>query len=115
MTQQQGDQLSLISLLAAFVGCFFGFGLFFAPGWANGWQFLPQRIAWPAGMTAVAFGVGVAVTVGVGAPVCSRRNGGTEVSLRALCTWSVWWLVALAALCCCLYLCFHSLAQSLWP
>jgi hypothetical protein len=53
--------------------CCTGFGLWFAPGWANGWPFgLHRNVVWPLGMSVVAFAAVLALGVGVGAAVCEE-------------------------------------------
>jgi hypothetical protein len=53
-----GDIL-LLFVVSGSVLCMSGcvvFGLWFAPGWANGWP-LHQNVVWPTGMACAVFGV----------------------------------------------------------
>jgi hypothetical protein len=48
---------------------FLGFGLWFAPGWANGWPFgLHRNVVWPLGLAVLVFGAVLGAIVGVGPP-----------------------------------------------
>src|SRR5262245_46746453 len=47
--------------------CVLGFGLWFAPGWANGWPFgLHRNLVWPLGLACLVFGAVSAVASDVG-------------------------------------------------
>src|SRR5262245_14971200 len=53
--------------------CFTGFGLWFAPGWANGWG--PHRnVVWPAGLACVAFAAALVFAAGVWAADCAGED-----------------------------------------
>lgn len=54
-------------------GCFAGFGLWFAPGWANGWP-LHRNVVWPAGLTGVAFATVLALAAGGWAAYRAERE-----------------------------------------
>jgi hypothetical protein len=47
------DVLLFVALMTPMCCCT-GFGLWFAPGWANGWP-LDRRIVWPSGLAVFAF------------------------------------------------------------
>jgi hypothetical protein len=116
MTSRQAAQICFCALLAVPVGVFFGFGLWFAPGWANGWPGLPQREVWPAGLATVAFVTVLCAAVGPGIAVCSRLGGDRGQAARwPFRTWVicavvlglvVWWWV---------YEGCHATAVELWP
>jgi hypothetical protein len=103
-----------LSLALAGGGLFFGFGLWFAPGWANEWPGLPQKVVWPAGMSILAFVAGAAPIIGFGAYICSRLGGGRQ-SRWALAVWSGCWLVLMAVACSRLYQALRNEAEHVWP
>ncbi len=119
MTRQQADHLLLLSLIAlgcAGGGAYFGFGFWFAPGWANGWPGVPQRVAWPAGLTALAFLIGMCLVFGTGAAIGSRLGSCRyRVVIGALAVWSVCGLGLVAVACWWLYNDLHSAAAELLP
>jgi hypothetical protein len=116
MTSRQAKVLFLCSLLAVPVGAHLGFGLWFAPGWANGWPGLPQRVIWPAGLTVVGFLSVLFPLLGLGMLLCSwlcgnkrqaaRWTTGTWVSCAVAFALLVSWWV---------YVAMHATAEELWP
>jgi hypothetical protein len=53
---------------------FVGFGLWFAPGWANGWPFgLHINVVWPLGLAALVFVAVLGAIVG-GRTIASGRD-----------------------------------------
>jgi hypothetical protein len=57
----------LVVLMCLFVG----FGLCFAPGWANNWPLLPQKVVWPLGLSGVAFATFMAMAYGIRETICA--------------------------------------------
>jgi|GEM_PF-5584778 len=72
---------------------FFGFGLAFNPGWANGWPFgLTIHMVWPAGMSLLFFLLAMTAAVDLGAIVgatCSRNGVGLHRGRAAFITWLI--------------------------
>lgn len=69
---------------------FAGFGLWFAPGWANRWPGGPSiHLVWPAGLTAVAGAMLLTAAAGVGAVLAAayQRRAGRPPGRRALLAW----------------------------
>jgi hypothetical protein len=115
MTRQQGNRLLLFSLVALAGGVYLGFGLWFAPGWANGWPGLPQREVWPTGLTALAFVVGMCLVIGFGAAILSRVAKRERAANGAFAVWLLCGLTLVAAGCWWVYQELHSTAVQLWP
>src|SRR5206468_8447493 len=115
MTRQQCDrhfEVCLILLVAC--GCA-GFGLWFAPGWANGWPVVPRNVVWPARLTSVTFVIGMCLVVGSGAAICSRLRGGHDRVARALRVWSMCGFAIVVLACLWIYHDLHSAALQMWP
>jgi hypothetical protein len=82
-----------MAVVAFFFEAFIGFGLYFAPGWANGWPFgLTIHVVWSSGMTVLLFLLTVTLAVAIGAAVglcCSWFKAGRRESRRAFALWLV--------------------------
>src|SRR5689334_15201857 len=73
----------------AFVAC----GLWFAPGWANGWPLgLPRSAVWPAGLALVSFAA--VLVAGGGAGGAARAAFGRPARLWPPTGWYGLWLLA---------------------
>jgi hypothetical protein len=116
----------LLGLLLSFVlmwilACefFITFGLWFAPGWANGWPApLSIHVVWPSGMALIAFIILVTLGCGLGtilylvlASDAHKSDSLERYYRRGLLTWSVvafcaaaltWWSM-------------HAAAWEMWP
>lgn len=82
--------IALLAFVAIAVEGFYGFGLWFAPGWANRWPGgLSIHVVWPAGMTAVAAAMLMTAAVGVGAAVAAgyQSQSGEPPSRLAVRLW----------------------------
>ena len=100
------------------IEAFFGFGLWFAPGWANEWPGgLPIHLVWPVGMTAVATAILLTMAVGFGAAVAAshQAESGAPLSGRAARLWVVVAVVSAAIVSPFVFGYFHTAALESWP
>jgi hypothetical protein len=103
------------------VGCelCFGFSLWFAPGWANGWPFgLTIHVVWSVGMALLLFLVLVTTAAGLGAAVGwvgSQHVVGLRHGRKVYVAWL--FLAAAAALALALetYQRTHATTLRMWP
>lgn len=86
-----------VAALVALAGeAFAGFGLWFAPGWANGWPGgLSFHAVWSVGMAGVVFLLIVTTAVAVGATLFAVSDR-AEANRRALLIWLI--VAAISAL-----------------
>lgn len=88
--------LALATLYTLAVEMFMGFGLWFAPGWANGWPGgLSFHVVWSAGMAGIVFLLVVTAAVAMGA-VFVASSDRTEANRRAFVIWLI--IAAIAGL-----------------
>lgn len=106
MTNRTDPSFGSISIAAvAALGCelFFGFGFFFAPGWANGWPGgLSMSRVWSAGMTAYLFAIILTIGLAVGGMfglLLSRFKASRQRAAAVFWVWLACW-AGLAALFC---------------
>ena len=109
----------LAAVAAVPMEAFLAFGLWFSPGWANGWG-IPQHDVWPAGLAVMAFVIGLTVVVALGALASlslgmSQDVAKRELSRIAFATWlSVGSVTAIVA-CIPVYVVSRAMAVDLWP
>jgi hypothetical protein len=103
--------LGTTSVLVALA--FLSFGLWFAPGWSNGWQ-LHRNLVWPLGLSGAVFAGIFTVFFGIGLAINSveRPQVSPRLSMKALGTFSLS-AASLAALP--TFLTFRATAVAIWP
>jgi hypothetical protein len=110
--------MALGAFVALLPELFFGFGLWFAPGWANGWPGgLTIYRVWSAGMTACLFVMMSTIGVGAGGMIglslkLSRQNRLAELVVLA---WLVLWTVLSISACALAYREFYVSTLEMWP
>jgi hypothetical protein len=97
----------------------FGFGLWFAPGWANGWPGgLSIHTVWSGGMAALLFLMLLTLAVGAGAVIGSLCTTSERVPRRGLLLYAAW-LAAGAALAlmlsCWAFKAIYASTLAMWP
>jgi hypothetical protein len=99
-----------------------GFGLWFAPGWANGWPGgLSIYFVWPAGMTLILFAILMTIGFGVVGSTCIAlsASSGSPSTKRdfegSFAIWMVIWLTVVSVICACAYFVFYLSALDMWP
>ncbi len=71
----------IVCIIALPCEAFFGFGLFFAPGWAKGWPIdVDWSTIWFTGLFLLLLAMMVTFVVGVAAAVLLLRDSGDEES-----------------------------------
>jgi hypothetical protein len=109
----------LAAIAAVPMEVFLAFGLWFSPGWANGWG-IPKRDVWPAGLAVMAFVIELTTVVALGALASlslgmSEDAAKRELSRIAFATWlSVGSVMAVVA-CIPVYVASRAMAVELWP
>jgi hypothetical protein len=90
-----------------------GFGLWFAPGWANGWPLgLPRNVVWPAGLAVVAASAVALVGLGVGLAAREEQDVPRPAWLRRCLVDTCLAAVVAGAI---VYAMFRPQALALWP
>ena len=108
--QPQHNALSGCTWLIACSGI--GLGLWFAPGWANGWPLgLHRNLVWPLGLSVLAFFAVIGAIVGVGPVRVEEAEANTSVS-RVTRIAGVIGAGIVAGL---VFLVFRSQAIAIWP
>jgi hypothetical protein len=98
--------------------CFVGFGLWFAPGWANQWPGgLSIDVVWPAGMTAFAAVMLMTAAVGVGASLAAGYQywSGHSLGRSAIALWLAVTAVITVAASACWFASLRASALAMWP
>jgi hypothetical protein len=94
-TDRTTGALTILGGTAAAIGgaCFIAFGLWFAPGWANGWPFgLHRNVVWPAGLAVLSFAIILIAWAGVG--FAAAESLGPRTGFRPPIIWLCLWMFA---------------------
>ena len=68
-------QILLVCIFAFLIEGYLAFGLFFSPGWANGWPIgMDRDTIWLSGLTLMAFVLIVTFSVGICAAVTLQNS-----------------------------------------
>jgi hypothetical protein len=119
MSRASTTAILVASIVALPLEAFVAFGLWFAPGWANGWG-IPQREVWPVGLTGIAFVILFTAVVAGGALVslCVESSRERTQKYPSWMPFVIWlWLggaIAAAAVCP-LYAVLRASAAEVWP
>ena len=121
MSKKNWLSIAAYSLLTFAGVLFFGFGLAFNPGWANGWPFgMTIHAVWSTGMTFLFFVLVMSFGAGIGAIACAG-SAHFDLGLRSKTTayaYAIWLLFCgVAALCACIWVYREIYASTLvmWP
>jgi len=91
------------------------FGLWFAPGWANGWAFAPIHVVWPIGMSLLAFVLFETASAALRPALVLMMQASMPWSLRACRLWLGGSLLVGALLAVALFFGLHTSAHEIWP
>jgi hypothetical protein len=106
--------LALLGTVGILAGsCCTGFGLWFAPGWANGWPFgLHRNVVWPAGLACVVFLTVMAVAANLVTALRQETDPPGPIRSRR-CLWAS--LGVSAGVAVVAFLALRSQAVAIWP
>jgi hypothetical protein len=119
LTSTSWKRLVIVALVATVGEMYFGFALFFAPGWANEWPFaLTIHSVWAAGIALMLFVVLMTLGAGLGGLVglmCSWRGIGSKHGLSVYITWLLLMATMVLLASTWMYRAAHAAALQMWP
>lgn len=119
MTSASWKRLVVIASVVFVCSACFGFQLFFAPGWANGWPFgLTVHSIWSVGIAFIVFALLMALAIGVGAFVgllLSLRGIGSRLVRSVYITWLLIAATSIMLVSMWIYQGAHASALHMWP
>ena len=111
------DRILLILLLNGAILCcsgFIAFGLWFAPGWANGWP-VHRNVVWPVGMACIVFVGVILFMLGLGGMARVLASDPTWPIGTPSRSWVVVSVVASTAITVVVFVELRSQALAIWP
>lgn len=119
MSRGRWNTIALGALVAFACEASFGFALWFAPGWANGWPLgLTIHTVWSTGMVVLLFLLSLTSAVSVGAAigsVCARSEVGRRWDRPVFAAWLAVVAVAAFVLAYRAFPLIYSTTLEMWP